>query len=302
MRFELLPPVPAVSMAQKLRKIPLFRFASVDELFRISGISQQARYAPNAKVQDKGAQAEHIQILLEGRFRSSDGVQGEKVLAPPAMLGIQEVLHGGSLRETATAEVESVALVMAAEEFRTLLAANIELAQGLFRMLLQPGGAPGEVPSVSRASSFRFEPRDEPLRTVEKAMYLQTIPILSGATGSEIFEVSAIAREIPIDPGKNLFEAGSPPAIVLVLSGQLAASNGNKDLVVDPGDCLGIDETLAGSVFPVPVRAVSAGKMLQLDRESLFDLLADRMDLLQGLFGAVFSERQGRTDAETAVR
>jgi CRP-like cAMP-binding protein len=289
-------------MAQKLRKIPLFRFASVDELFRISGISQQARYSANARVQDKGGPAEYIQILLEGRFRSSDGAQGDRVLEPPAMLGIQEVLNGGTLKEAASAEVESIALVMAAEEFRTLLAANIELAQGLFRMLLQPEGAPGEVPSVGRASSFRFEPRDEPLRTVEKAMYLQTIPILSRATGSEIYEVSAIAKEIRLDPGKTLFEPGSPPAIVLVLSGQLAVANGSQNVVVDPGDCLGVDETLAGSAFPSPVRAVGAGKILQLDRESLFDLLADRMDLLQGLFGAVFSGGQGRPDVGIAAR
>jgi CRP-like cAMP-binding protein len=127
-------------------------------------------------------------------------------------------------------------------------------------------------------------------------MYLQTLPILSRATGSEIYEVSAIAKEIRLDPGKTLFEPGSPPAIVLVLSGQLAVANGSQNVVVDPGDCLGVDETLAGSAFPSPVRAVREGKILQLDRESLFDLLADRTDLLQGLFGAVFSGGQGRVE------
>jgi CRP-like cAMP-binding protein len=302
MRFELLPPVPAVSMARRLREIPLFRFASVDELFRISGISQQVRYAPKARVQEQGAPAEYIQVLLEGRFRLSDGVEGEGLLGPPAMLGIQEVLIGGRLREGANAEVESIALVMAAEEFRTLLAANIELAQGLFRMLLSPSAGPRIVPSIGRASSFRFESRDEPLRTVEKAMYLQTLPILSRAIGSEIYEISAIAREIRFESGKTLFEAGTPSAILLVLSGQLAVSNGTESVLVDPGECLGVDETLAGSVFPAPVRASSPGKALQLDRESFFDLLADRMDLLQGLFGAVFSGRQVRPGMEIAVR
>jgi CRP-like cAMP-binding protein len=276
-------------MAQKLRKIPLFRFASVDELFRISGISQQARYAPNAKVQDKGAQAEHIQILLEGRFRSSDGVQGEKVLAPPAMLGIQEVLHGGSLRETATAEVESVALVMAAEEFRTLLAANIELAQGLFRMLLERSGANEGRGLADRTPSFRYEQRSAPLKTVEKVMYLQTVPILSHATAEELYEVAAIARETSLSEAETLFSAGAPASIVLVLSGAVDVScEGGANERVEAGACLGVRETLAGAGFPGTARVVVSGTALQIDREPLFELLADRMDLLQGIFSALF--------------
>ena len=50
---------------------------------------------------------------------------------------------------------------------------------------------------------------------------------------------------------------------------------------------------LAGASFADTVRVVEPGKALQIDREPLFDLLADRMDLLQGVFSAVF-QRQGR--------
>jgi CRP-like cAMP-binding protein len=245
-------------------------------------------------VQERGAPAEYIQVLVSGRFRleEADGAPAE-ILTPPAMLGIQEVLKGTALRGSAVAETESIALVMPAEEFRTLLAANIELAQGLFRMLLEPGNGDGPVGSVARPKrSFRFEPREAPLSTVEKVMYLQTLPILSHATADELYEVAAISREIALVDLETLYTAGSPAAIVLLLSGAVELSSDNGTESAGSGDCLGVRETLAGGSFLETARIVSGGTALQIDREPLFDLLADRMDLLQGVFSAVF-HRQG---------
>ena len=51
MRFELLPPVPAVTGVRQLRPIPLFSFASVDELFRFSTIAQQVRHTKGSMFQ-----------------------------------------------------------------------------------------------------------------------------------------------------------------------------------------------------------------------------------------------------------
>jgi CRP-like cAMP-binding protein len=294
LQFEPLPPVPAVTLARKLKLTPIFRYASVDELFRISEIARQVRYAANATVSERGAPAEYIQILLQGEFRVEDG--STRTLGPPAMLGFQEVLKGTTLQESACATVESVALVMPAEDFRSLLAANIELAQGLFRTLLDPatsGSAPEAFSIASRSPAFRYEERAEPLKTVEKAMLLQTIPIFSRATGAEIYEVAAIAKENAREKAVTLLEAGKEASIVLVLSGDLRLSSPEGVLrAVGPGECLGVRETLAGSAWPVSATVERSGRFVQLDREPLFDLLADRLDLLQGIFTAIFHDRQ----------
>jgi len=294
-QFELLPPVPAISLVRRLKEIPLFRFASVDELFRIATISRQVRYGAGARVQERGVPAEYIQVLVQGRFRVANGREdGSEVLAPPAMLGFQDVLKGTPIQDSATAETESIALVMPAEEFRTLLAANIELAQGLFRMLLEPSGANDRTSSEGQAPSFHYEHREPPLSTVERVMYLQTVPILSHATAEELYEVAAIAREIALSGEETLFTPGAPASIVLLLSGgvELTSAAGSKQRV-GAGASIGVRETLAGASFAENARVVESGKALQIDREPLFDLLADRMDLLQGVFGAVFHREGG---------
>lgn len=293
--FELLPPVPAINLVHRLREIPLFRFASMDELFRIATISRQVRYAAESRVQERGAPAEYIQVLVQGSFRLENGRDdGSELLAPPAMVGFQEVLKGTPLQSSAVAETESIALVMPAEEFRTLLAANIELAQGLFRMLLGASGNKSGTAPGAGAPSFRYEHRAAPLKTVEKVMYLQTVPILSHATAEELYEVAAIAREIGLVETETLFTAGAPASIVLLLAGALELSSGAgaKDRA-EAGASIGVRETLAGVSFLDTARVVASGRALQIDREPLFDLLADRMDLLQGVFSAVFHGEGG---------
>ncbi len=51
MRFELLPPVPAVTVVRQLRPIPLFSCVSVDELFRFSAIAQQVGHTQGSTFQ-----------------------------------------------------------------------------------------------------------------------------------------------------------------------------------------------------------------------------------------------------------
>jgi CRP-like cAMP-binding protein len=293
--FELLPPVPAISLVRRLKEIPLFRFASTDELFRVATISRQVRYPADARVQERGAPAEYIQVLVQGRFRLEDGERSSAVVAPPAMLGFQEVLKGTALQSSAASETESIALVMPADEFRTLLAANIELAQGLFRMLLDSPEERDEALLAGRPAPLRNEHREGPLRTMEKVMYLGAIPILSHATAEEIYEVSALAREIPLAEGEVLFPAGSPPFILLLLAGALELSSPTgESRKVHAGSSIGVRETLAGVNLGETARVAGSGCALQIDREPLFELLADRMDLLQGIFSAVFHHQAAR--------
>ena len=53
------------------------------------------------------------------------------------------------------------------------------------------------------------------------------------------------------------------------------------------GDVIGMYETLAGSKLDATITAHSTAHLLRLDRDALFELLADYTDLLQGVFATI---------------
>jgi len=296
MQFEPLPPVPAVTLARQLRKIPLFRFVSIDELFRIATISQQVRYDAGSKVQEQGTHPRYIQVLLEGAFELTDGSTGEsQTLEPPAMLGFREVLEGTTTQRPAQASIESIALAMPAEEFRELLSANIDLAQGLFRILLDHDGSeePAAPPSRVRMTEQPAAPSsDATLKTVDKALVLQSVPVFARTTGEELYALASITQHKSHDTDAVLFSQGHAASIWLLLDGaiELSTSSGESLVALDAGECLGVSETLAGSEWSWNARAAEPGRALVIEHDALFELLSDRLDLLQTIFGAVFLE------------
>ncbi len=296
MQFELLPPVPAVVLADNLRQIPLFSFVGVDELFRISSIARQVRHEEGRTIQEEGATVEYIQVLVEGKIRVSGKHREAEEVGPPTLFGFREVLEGAPLRETALAVETSICLAIASEEFRVLLSDNIELAQGLFRMLLSaPSG--NARPSL-RQRAVHPEERSlvtgvgEELKPIEKVLLLQELPVFSRTTAEELLALTAIAQELPLLKGERIFGEGDQPAIHIILSGELSIEppedTGGGAFMVKAGDALGIDETLAGTPFGWRGNVVREGLALRIERERLFEVLADHVDLLQGLFSSLF--------------
>ncbi len=301
MQFELLPPVPAVVLADNLRQIPLFSFVGVDELFRISSIARQVRHEEGRTIQEEGAPVEYIQVLVEGKIHVSGKQREEEEVGPPTLLGFREVLEGAPLRETARAVETSICLAIASEEFRVLLSDNIELAQGLFRMLLSaPSGK--EKPSI-RERAVHPEERSldtagsERLKPIEKVLLLQELPVFSRTTADELLALTAIAQEFPLVKDERIFSEGDQPAIHIILSGEVLVEPPEDTvggaLVVKAGDALGLDETLAGTPFGWRGNVVEEGLALRIERERLFEVLADHVDLLQGLFSSLFQSEPG---------
>jgi hypothetical protein len=66
-------------------------------------------------------------------------------------------------------------------------------------------------------------------------------------------------------------------------------------VVAGPGRTIGAIETLTG--IPLARRAVVSreGRSLRLDRQDLFDVLSDHVDLLQGVFASVLDSGRSGT-------
>jgi CRP-like cAMP-binding protein len=64
-----------------------------------------------------------------------------------------------------------------------------------------------------------------------------------------------------------------------------------------PGDTFGVFETLGSDRAGLKARVTAPGQALRIDREELFDLLGEHMELLQGLFSAILRFEAEKTMA-----
>jgi CRP-like cAMP-binding protein len=102
-----------------------------------------------------------------------------------------------------------------------------------------------------------------------------------------------------------LFREGDAPAIYILLAGELSLEPvaGGEPAFAKAGDCIGVYETLGGAESTGWKGHVTrAGVALRVEREALFDLLADHIDLLQGLFSALQRRQEEVDRAQPASR
>ena len=293
-------PLPGVELADRLRKIPLFDFTHVDELFRLAMLGRQVRYEKGSTIFGRGEPVTSVQFLLDGRV----SIDGEHRVDAPAALGFESLLEGSPIPNSIVAAERCIALALSADAFFALLSENVELAEGIFRMLIATRhlGAGhtlihGSLPS-SAQSAARRGPREDGrphLRTVDRGLILQSSPLLAHATAAQIWRLSAIAREIPVAPGADAIARGGDSAILVVVSGSLTIDGDGQSATAAAGDVIGLYETLAGSRFTAVVKGHADANVLRIDRLGLFELLADNTDLLQGVFSILLRSASTRS-------
>jgi AAA family ATP:ADP antiporter len=287
-------PLPAVELADRLRTIPLFDFVSVDELFRIAGMGRQVRHPGGRELYHEGAQADDVQFLLEGSVCLSGGDGTPCDLNAPAVLAFEKMLEGRPLRHTIRSLDRAICLTLGSDEFLTMLSDNIMLAQGLFRMLLDtPKARQWRTVYTPPPGAEPVTPRSWPLQPLDKVLLLRQNPLLGRATVTQLLDLATIPREVPLTAGGVLFTETDQPAVYHVLKGEVQLEAAAADpIVAGPGSTIGVSETLAGVPLGRRATVTREGQAVRLDHDDLFDVLADHIDLLQGLFSGLLQANQ----------
>jgi ATP:ADP antiporter, AAA family len=279
-------PLPAIELADRLRKIPMFDFTSVDEFFRIAALGHQVRYETGRVLYERGASPASLQFLLDGKV--AVGGDHPATIDAPAAMAFEEVIEGGKMRAAISAASPAITLSLTTEEFLTLLAENVELAEGIFRMLIHQRGPDdtgtvvhGELPAELRGRAANLLP-------IERVLLLQASPLLAQATAAQLWHLSTMFRPMSFKSGEEVFARGSEPSMLIVLSGSLRVEpSAGQPQTADAGDLIGLYETLTGAPLDATVTALGDGAALRCTRADIFDLLADNTDLLQGIFSGL---------------
>jgi ATP/ADP translocase/CRP-like cAMP-binding protein/HEAT repeat protein len=302
-------PLPAVELADRLRRIRLFDFVSVDELFRVASLGRQMRHEAGRTLCHEGQAADTLHFVLDGRVALQSGKGRRTEVAAPDVIGFEDVLEGHPVRATAVALEPAITLTMTTEEFLTLVSENVEIAQGIFRLLLETRCAPAWRTVVHGELTAELQRRvADGVQALDGLILLQSSPLLARATSAELVRLAAIARVVPLTAGSVLFKPGDGAAIHAVLTGQVTvAGEGTAADGAEGGDVVGIYEALSGRFMTSQGTVAAAGSALRIDRSELFELMADNIPLLQGIFsgllhaGPATPQPAGATHAHAAT-
>lgn len=286
--------MPAVEAADRMRGLPLFASLSIDSLFRIVAAGSQTRHEPGKALLLEGSVPECLNLVVDGRVlcRTSDGDLRE--ITAPAILGFPEVLEGKPVRETVRTGETCACLSLTGEQFRTVLADDADLVQGLFRILLgADAGAAERRVTRGKQAGLDLDGHAAGLNAVEKSLVLKSIPVFSGVSVEEMPALASIAISILLKPEMMLFAEMDLPAIVTVISGQISLESERlqQALVAGPGDTIGVENTFAGISPRCNGRVLADGTALCIHRNDLFDLISQRPGLLSQLYAAASRQR-----------
>jgi AAA family ATP:ADP antiporter len=284
--------LPIVELVARLRAVPVFAYVSVDELFRIALASQPVRDDQGAVLVECGAPADSVMFLLEGAVEATGAPggppglgTGNRIVAPAA-LNFADVVQGRRLGCGFVATTPIAGVVVRSVAFLTMIADNVAMAKGLFRMLLA-GAHPRTVTAINLPQTALAGSSADPL---EVARRFRQSPIFGHATGEQLKDLVVATREVRLSRGDVLWDHRRAPAIYHVLAGEVRLEVGDQPgLVAGVGSTVGVAETLCGESPGRRAVVEHDGRALRLDSDELFDVLADHGDLLQGVFRGVIA-------------
>ena len=133
------------------------------------------------------------------------------------------------------------------------------------------------------------------LVAVEKVMVLQNVDVFAEVPTEQLSYLAAIAHEVEFTSSEVIFEEADPSeALYIVLEGKIRLSQAGKELLT-----IGKNEVLgAWALFDSEPRVATAmviddARLLQIDREEFVDLLADHVQITQGVLKTMARRLRG---------
>lgn len=123
------------------------------------------------------------------------------------------------------------------------------------------------------------------LTTIEKVLLLQGVDILVDTETENLAKIAAIAREVRFEEGATIFEEDEPSdALYIVVEGTVSVRKGSQEIgLVKDKETVGSTNLFEQTPRTLTLVALTRTTTLKIEREDLFDLLADHFDIVRGI-------------------
>lgn len=133
------------------------------------------------------------------------------------------------------------------------------------------------------------------LTVIEKVMALQEVDVFSEVSTEHLSHLAVIAKEIAVAADDVLYRHGDPPqAMFFVLDGEIRLHRDALEVTVaGPNEVFGTWALFDDEPMVVTATATTASRLLRIDREDFIDLLADYVQVTQGVLKAMVKRLRG---------
>lgn len=127
------------------------------------------------------------------------------------------------------------------------------------------------------------------LTVIEKVIFLQAVDVFSEVPTDQLAILAAVAEETPIEKGEKLYRAEEPSdSMYLVLEGRVRLHRGDTDvLIAQSREAFGTWALFDDEPRVTDATALEDGRVLRIDKEEFIDVLADNVQITQGVLKAI---------------
>jgi len=127
------------------------------------------------------------------------------------------------------------------------------------------------------------------LTVIEKVIFLQNVDVFSDVPTEDLAYLAAIAEEVTFKADEDIYRENEPAdALYLVLEGQVRQHRDGRDITISESkQAFGAWALFDDAPRVATATPLSETKLLRIDREDFFDLLADHIQITQVVFKTV---------------
>lgn len=127
------------------------------------------------------------------------------------------------------------------------------------------------------------------LTIIEKVIFLQNVEVFSDVPTEDLAYLAAITEEVAYKEGEVVYTEDEPSdAFYLVLEGQVRLHREGKEIMIaDEKKAFGTWALFDEAPRVVTATPLTDCRLLRIGREDFFDLLADHIQITQGVFKTV---------------
>jgi len=127
-----------------------------------------------------------------------------------------------------------------------------------------------------------FHHADEP----EKVLLLQNVDLFSRITLEQLSYLAAIAQEITVLRGRKIYREGdAPDGLYIIVYGSVLMRRLEKEIDrVMPNETFGVWALFDDEPRLTTAEAAEESRLLFVSREDFYDVLADHVEIVAGLF------------------